>query len=179
MKYGFILARLLGHATHSQNLKCVLAARADISSWCVEVPFVTPHRLYGRMGKDLMFRIYMDTLRSVGSSHCPADALFFHTMDAALFSPHVLARTPSIVSLDATPLQFKRINGFDRPLDRALTVAEQIKVAILKSTRLKWRLVQAALDRAKHIVTWSEWAKGSVPELRPYDPSLNRFCGNT
>ena len=120
------------------------------------------HPLYGRMRDDVMFRTYMDTLFFLSKSKYSADALFFHTFDAALFSPHIVRRVPSVISLDATPLQFKRLNGFDLPSSRKFTLAEKIKVAILKSTRLKMRLVQSILGNAKRVVTWSQWAKGSV-----------------
>ena len=162
MKAGFVLVQLLGHATHGRNLQRVLAGRKEISHWTLQVPFAKAHPLYGRMGEDLVFRTYMDTLRSLGGSSYPADALFFHTYDAALFSPHIVRRVPSVISLDATPLQFKRLNGFDLPSSRKFTVAEKIKVAILRSTRLKMRLVQSILGNARRVVTWSQWAKGSV-----------------
>ena len=47
-------------------------------------------------------------------------------------------------------------------MDRSLTFAERIKVLILKSSRLKYRLTRVVLRQARFVVTWSEWAKESA-----------------
>ena len=170
MTRGFILNQLLGHAAHGENLKAVLESRADFKYWVLEVPIENAAPCSRERKSDVMLQVYLDTLRSLMSRRYSAASLFFHTLDAALFCPHVVARTPSVVSLDATPLQLKNLSGYHQPLDRPLTIAERMKIAVLSSTRLKFRLTRRVLHAARQIIAWSEWAKTSVVEDYGIDP---------
>jgi glycosyltransferase involved in cell wall biosynthesis len=76
------------------------------------------------------------------------DALFVHSQVPAVLIPDQLSRTPTVVSLDATPLQYDELGG-PYGHDRGGGRAEQ----------LKWRLNRACFERAGALVTWTEWAK--------------------
>jgi glycosyltransferase involved in cell wall biosynthesis len=65
--------------------------------------------------------------------------------------PDRLRRIPTVVSLDATPLQF---DEFAAEYDHA--------VSNQRIERLKFRANQRCFERARHVVTWSDWAKQGV-----------------
>lgn len=75
------------------------------------------------------------------------DAIFFHTQVTALLSPDWLERIPSIISLDATPRQYDRLGA-----------SYQHKTGPAWLEYGKWRLNRDCFRKAKHLVTWSEWA---------------------
>jgi glycosyltransferase involved in cell wall biosynthesis len=59
-----------------------------------------------------------------------------------------MARVPTIVSVDATPLQYDELGAhYDH------------RAGNRHVERLKWRANRACFQRATHIVSWSSWAK--------------------
>jgi glycosyltransferase involved in cell wall biosynthesis len=81
----------------------------------------------------------------------PFDALFLHTQTVAAFVPDVMARIPTMISIDATPAQFNVM----RPV---YGIGE---VGRLKE-HLQTRVYRDIFARAKRLTTWSEWAKQSL-----------------
>jgi glycosyltransferase involved in cell wall biosynthesis len=71
-----------------------------------------------------------------------------HTQVPATLMPDVVGRTPSVVSLDATPLQYDELG---RHYGHA-TGREPVE-------RAKRRLHRASFDAADRLVAWSEWTK--------------------
>lgn len=93
------------------------------------------------------------------------DALFFHTQLTSLLSHRAMAATPSIISLDATPLnadpqppaiesRFVRRPDGEGPWDR-----------------FKFEWYRRAFSRAAGIVAWSEWARRSLLADYQIEPS--------
>ena len=80
------------------------------------------------------------------------DGALFHTQVTSLFSAGLMRRVPSVISLDATPLQYDALGAFygHAPSGNARLEA------------LKKRLNQRAFGAARHLVTWSQWAKDSL-----------------
>jgi len=74
--------------------------------------------------------------------------LFVHTQVAATLMPDVLRRTPSVISLDATPIQYDELGEHYGHS----TNGKQVE-------RAKWRLHQSCFARADRLVAWSEWVK--------------------
>jgi glycosyltransferase involved in cell wall biosynthesis len=89
----------------------------------------------------------------------PLDALFIHTQVPAVLSTDWVARLPTVVSLDATPLQYDELG-------------EQYahEVGNRHIEQLKWRANRACLQRAAHVVTWSSWARDGVVQGYGIDP---------
>ncbi len=87
------------------------------------------------------------------------DALFYHTQVTATLSLDHMRRIPSIVSLDATPLQYDGLGDF-----------YQHEVGPEWTERLKFRLTQNCFKAAIHLVTWSQWAKDSLVKDYDIDP---------
>jgi glycosyltransferase involved in cell wall biosynthesis len=78
----------------------------------------------------------------------PIDAMFVHTQVPAILIPDVLRRIPTVVSLDATPIQYDEL-GEHYGHDTGSRAAE----------RLKWRANRACFARSRAIVAWAEWTK--------------------
>jgi glycosyltransferase involved in cell wall biosynthesis len=76
-----------------------------------------------------------------------------HTQVPAVLMGRALTRVPTVVSLDATPKQYD-------------SLGEHYAHAVGPEPveRLKTRLNERCFDRARHLVTWSEWTKRSLVE---------------
>ncbi|MFN2196406.1 MAG: glycosyltransferase family 4 protein [Anaerolineales bacterium] len=154
-RIGFVLEQGLGHKTHSQNLQALLSREASIhpywvlpnwqteglgskipiykSNWTVQAGW------QARQGiKEILNRTHLD-------------GLFFHTQVPAVFSINWIQRIPSVISLDATPLQYDELGE-----------AYEHRQGPAWLERLKYRLNRNALQAARHLVTWSEWAKDGL-----------------
>lgn len=155
-RFGFVMEQTLGHVTHHQNLARWVAESPDICP--VWMP-VTPEKA------DLWERLPVvrnnwslkgslrgrDALRAAlrGSA---LDALFVHTQTVALYAIPYLRRIPSIVSLDATPLNYD-------------TVGTEYGHRAGNSgwlERRKYQWNRATFEAATHLVTWCRWAKDSL-----------------
>lgn len=80
------------------------------------------------------------------------DALFLHTQVTSLFSLDLMHRVPTVVSLDATPLNYDTLGTYynhkpagEGPIDS-----------------LKFWLNRRAFHSAVALVTWSDWARRSL-----------------
>jgi glycosyltransferase involved in cell wall biosynthesis len=157
--FGLIIEQTLGHVTHGLNLQKHIASDPTIQAeWGLPVwkqdglagmlPFL---RSNWTLQAGLQTRRILSDLYRRGSR---LDALFFHTQVTAMLSPDWLRRVPSIISLDATPRQYDRLGAF---------YDHSSGPAWLENW--KWRLNRDCFRLARHIVTWSEWAKqGLVDE---------------
>jgi glycosyltransferase involved in cell wall biosynthesis len=154
-RVGFVLERSLGHVTHADNLTKLLPAQDIIDADVVELAWETSglqSRIPGfstnwTIRSGVRARVAITQLKRSG----PLDALFVHTQVPAVLSPDHLWRIPTVVSLDATPLQYDEL-GSHYGHARGNEYVE----------RLKWTANRACFRRARHIVTWSEWAKRGV-----------------
>jgi glycosyltransferase involved in cell wall biosynthesis len=86
----------------------------------------------------------------------PLDALFFHTQVTALFAQGLMARIPSVVSMDATPLGFDSIG---LPYDHVPSVYPPVEA-------IKNALTRRTFNAATRLITWHEWGKESL--IRDY-----------
>jgi glycosyltransferase involved in cell wall biosynthesis len=74
--------------------------------------------------------------------------LFVHTQVPAVLLGRWMRRFPTVVSLDATPMQYDSLGEF---------YAHPVGSRLVE--RLKWSANVRCFRRAAHIVTWSQWAK--------------------
>jgi len=155
MNIGFALEYSLGHTTHAQNLKRVLGERPDIRPTCVDLPYAGMAGAWARLPG---VRSNWSARASLGAwlglrRHAGAlDAALFHTQVTSLFSAGLMRRVPSVVSLDATPLQYDALGAF---YGHAPSGSARLEA-------LKTRLNRRAFGAARHLVAWSEWAKASL-----------------
>jgi glycosyltransferase involved in cell wall biosynthesis len=157
---GFVMEQALGHVTHAKNLQRNLPADPSVQAHWAFVPFEST-------GLAAHLPIYNSnwTVRSglrarrmvagMARKERP-DALFFHTQVPATLALDWIKRIPSVVSLDATPLQYDAMGN-----------AYGHAHGPLWTEMLKWQLQRRCFAAAHRIVTWSAWAKQSV--VNDYD----------
>jgi glycosyltransferase involved in cell wall biosynthesis len=149
---GFIIEQVLGHITHTKNLQQSVPSDPDVAAHWGLIPYHM-QGLASRIplyNSNWIVRAGLQTRRMLVSMTraTPIDVLFFHTQVPAILASDWLRRIPSVVSLDATPLQFDRLGAF-----------YQHTAGPVWLEMLKWRLNRDCYGAARHLVTWSEWAR--------------------
>lgn len=154
---AFVLEQALGHVTHAQTLHRLLATQRlvdaeifdvewDVRGWAARVPV---YRSNWTVRAGLRAR---QGIRRMHKAR-PLDAMFVHTQVPAVLNPDWVARIPTVVSLDATPLQYDALGEhYDHRRGQP------------RVEHLKWRANQRCFERAAHVVAWSSWAKHGVVE---------------
>jgi glycosyltransferase involved in cell wall biosynthesis len=161
-QFVFVLEQALGHVVHAMNIERVLADHTDIDATIIPI---TPESGTGVRALPLLRNWSLQS--SLSARHelrrhvaaRPPDAVFVHTQVAALLARDVMRKYPTIVSMDATPMNFDTVGdayGHGRQAD----VVEAGKRAVTRR----------ALHGAEAIVTWSHWAAASAVEDYRVDP---------
>ena len=161
------MEQTLGHVTHGQNLRALLAEQSAVEATWLPIDF-------GVTGVDRFVPGLRDNWSVRASYHArrlvdkaiarrPQDVLFFHTQVTALFSVGLMRRVPSVISLDATPLNFDAVGRAygHRPAGDGWLDAQ------------KRRMNRAALGAARALVAWSEWTASSL--VSDYDVPRERI----
>lgn len=154
--FGFAVEHMLGHVTHYQNFR----------HWVTEDPSVHPIWLPIEGGKKDIWE-HMPVVRanwSLQSSlrardaiqaalHAqPLDALFLHTQTLALFALPIMQRIPTIISTDATPLNYDSVGeayGHKRG-----------GISLIERQKFLWN--RKAYHAADALVAFCDWAKDSL-----------------
>ena len=152
---GFILEQALGHITHAKNLQANVPHDASVIPHWALVPF----EVAGRAAKLPVYKsnwTVRSGLRARGllagmARRARLDVLFFHTQVPAVLCVDWIRRIPSVVSLDATPLQYDELGA---------SYNHETGPAWLEG--LKWRLNRDCFAAARQIVAWSEWTKDGL-----------------
>jgi glycosyltransferase involved in cell wall biosynthesis len=159
---GFVLEQTLGHITHTSNLVELVGADDRIDARFLPVDFAVegwPARVpgYGNwtVRSGLRARRALRTLRR---EHRP-DALFFHTQVPAVLNLDAVRRTPTVVSLDATPRQYDELG-----------VHYEHETGGRRIEQAKWRANRACFAAATAIVTWAAWTKEGLVTDYGVDP---------
>jgi glycosyltransferase involved in cell wall biosynthesis len=153
-RLGFAMEQNLGHATHYRNLVRYVAEDDEVTPTWMPIPFA-PNGLLRALPllrsnwsarASLLARRAADQALRAGQ----LDALFFHTQVTALLVGGLMRRLPTVVSLDATPLNYDSVGQFyghqsGGPLER-----------------VKFRANVRAFTLAAHLVSWCQWAKDSL-----------------
>jgi len=153
---SFALEYSLGHITHGDNLKSALKDEVGIRPTYFDIPYdntplPNPWSKIGPIRSNWTARASIVAYKSIKSTLKDADAAFFHTQITSIFSAGLMRRLPSIVSLDATPLQYDALGSFYNHSPGSSRLED-----------IKKRLNIRAFSSAKALVTWSEWAKKSL-----------------
>lgn len=154
LRTGFVLEHSLGHTTHARNLRAAVAQDRLIEPYYIELPY---HQTPGAWARLPLVRsnwslraslgAYLGLRPQIGS----LESLLFHTQVTSLLSAGLMRRVPSLISLDATPLQYDTLGTHygHTPSGGKLEA-------------IKARLNQRAFAAARGLLTWSEWAKASL-----------------
>ena len=155
MNLGFALEYSLGHITHSDNLKRVLARVPEITPSYVDIPYDgidAPWAKLPGIRSNWSLRASIAAYLGMRPRVAQLDGALFHTQVTSLFSTGIMRRVPSVVSLDATPLQYDALGAF-----YGHTPSSNARLEAIKK-----RMNQRAFAASRHLVTWSEWAKQSL-----------------
>lgn len=152
---GFVLEQTLGHVTHTKNLQSFVPMDPEIRAHWALIDFQTDG-LAGRIpvyGSNWSVRSGIRARRKLKaiSRKTKLDALFFHTQVSAVLAQSWLRKIPSVVSLDATPMQYDELGEFYQ---------HGMSSGWLES--VKWRLNRNCYRAARHLVVWAEWTKRSL-----------------
>lgn len=161
-RVGFVLEATLGHITHAANLRDLIPATGRVTPAFAAVEYPVSGRAarlpgYGNwtVRAGLRARTAIRRLKDEGA----LDALFIHTQVPAILSPDHLGRIPSVVSLDATPIQYD-----------ALGAHYGHAVGTGRAERLKLAANRLCFRRANRIVAWSHWTKAGLVERYDVPP---------
>jgi glycosyltransferase involved in cell wall biosynthesis len=158
-RIGFIVEQALGHRTHASNLQQSVPLDQTVQAQWGLVPFEVEGLgaqlpLY-RSNWTVRAGLRARGMLSAMTRQDALDVIFFHTQVTATFAFDWVYRVPSVISLDATPLQYDELGAFYAHAQGALW-----------AELLKWRLSRAVFATARHLVTWSEWARQGL--IRDY-----------
>lgn len=150
------MEQTLGHVTHYQNLRTSVSRQSDIRPTWITIPFETNgiERWLPAYRANWSVRASVRARRRLSAELAarPHGALFFHTQVTALFSARLMRRIPSVVSLDATPLNYDTIGAAYGHRPASGTWLDQRKHVLNRD----------AFHAARALVSWSEWAKASL-----------------
>src|SRR5262249_9757937 len=114
LRIGFVMEQVLGHVSHYQTLRRVIDDLAEVGPRWVGVTYAgdgllerLPRIPRGVSGTARGYLQVRDGLR--GRRH---DALFFHTQKPAVFQWDLVARIPTVLSLDVTPIQYDALGEY-------------------------------------------------------------------
>jgi glycosyltransferase involved in cell wall biosynthesis len=160
VRAAFVMEQSLGHVTVAKNLSGAIARQANVRATWLPIDF-------GVRGLGARVPLYRSnwsvraSARALGAlagtlARQRHDALLFHTQVTSLFSVPLMRRMPSVVSLDATPLNYDGVGvhyGHQPAGDGVID-------------RVKRQMNRAAFGAAHTLVCWSDWAKDSL--IRDY-----------
>ncbi|MGI8968682.1 MAG: glycosyltransferase family 4 protein [Chloroflexota bacterium] len=154
-RFGFVMEQTLGHVTHYRNLRATVDSDPSIRATWFPVPFEPASRiealppLVGNWSARASWHAARALREDNASRHF--DALFFHTQVSTLLSAGLMRRVPSVISLDATPMNYDAVGqayGHQRGGRRAEAAKRWMNVRPLRA--------------AAAIITWCDWARQSL-----------------
>jgi len=148
------MEQALGHVAYGIGLREALTPRTDLECVWLDIPF-TPGN-FGRLplvGRNWTLRGSFRAARAIGKAErdTSLDALFVHTQTISLFSARHMARLPTLLSLDATPLNYDELAGAYR---------DPVHAAPIEKAKLFAH--RAVMRNVKSFTAWSDWTKRSL-----------------
>ena len=149
---GFVMEQALGHVTHTKNLQANVPNDPEI---CAHWGLI-PYEATGIAGRIPVYKSNWTVRAGVRARRAVArivrgtrlDALYFHTQVPAILATDWVRQIPSVLSLDATPLQYDQLGeGY------------QHEIGPDWMEKLKWRLNRDCYRAARHLVVWGQWTK--------------------
>jgi glycosyltransferase involved in cell wall biosynthesis len=164
--FGFLLEQTLGHRTHSQNLQTNVPKDQTVQPvWGpIEWNLTGLSARIPIYNSNWTVRAGLQARKTVARIHrrYQLDALFIHTQVPAVLMADWMRRIRTIVSLDATPLQYDAL-GAHYAHHRSSPWLE----------RVKWQANSRCFRMAHHLVAWTNWAKeGLIKEYAVPDEKI-------
>ncbi|MCU1502861.1 MAG: putative glycosyltransferase [Ilumatobacteraceae bacterium] len=151
---ALVLEQTLGHITHSANLRANLAGSPTIDPEFIEIApdsFGFLARVPLLSNWTVRAGLQARRLLRAAQRRRPIAAMLVHTQVPAVLLGRRMVRTPTVVSLDATPLQYDRLGEF---------YAHEVGPARVEAW--KKQANERCYARARHIITWSDWTRDSL-----------------
>lgn len=153
-RIAFVLEQTLGHAAHSRNVERALALESDLDPIIIKLANLTAGFVSGlptlgswSMRASLAARSELRQAIAVR----PVDAIFIHTQVASLLAVPIMREIPTLISLDATPINFDSEGG---------AYSHSVQHGALEN--LKRQIHRRAFRAATGLVTWCQWAADSL-----------------
>ena len=155
---ALVVEQILGHVTYGNNLSALLAANPRANVSLLEVTMRTDGLTAHIPGlSNWTAQSAIDAARMIRRRNRvrPIDAMLIHTQVPAVLNVRWMRRIPTVIGLDATPVQFDELGELyghhtsPRPVERFK----------------RWANVRC-YRQAAHVVAWSEWTKQSL--MRDY-----------
>jgi glycosyltransferase involved in cell wall biosynthesis len=159
-RIAFVMEQTLGHKTHAMNFRHWVANDPEVVPTWISIDFEAPDRWERTpVVKDnwtlrASLRAWEQVQAVLRSERL--DGLFFHTQVTALFAQRLMKKIPTVISMDATPLNFDTIGG---PYQHAPSGFRPVEA-------LKNALNRRVFNHAQKLISWNEWGKQSL--LRDY-----------
>jgi glycosyltransferase involved in cell wall biosynthesis len=153
-RFGFVIEYAIGHVTFANMLKEAVASDPSVEAeW-----FLLPPGPQGRIEslpplRNPTLHHSLRTRRLLGRRHGHLDAVLIHTQTAALFSWRLMSRLPTVISTDATPVNFDEISA-----------AWGHAVGSPAEEAVKRWLIGGTFRRAALVMPWSDWVARSMIE---------------
>jgi glycosyltransferase involved in cell wall biosynthesis len=152
---AFVIEQALGHITHTKNLQNNIAPGSDIQPYWLPVPYETTgwaarlplYRSNWTVRSGLRAR---RALADLSRAH-KLDGLFIHTQVPGVLISDWARRYPTVVSLDATPVQYDQLGE----VYHHSPGPEWLE-------KLKYRMNCNLFRAATHLVAWTNWTKASL-----------------
>ncbi len=154
-RYGFVMEQTLGHVTHYKNLRSVIDGDPAVSATWHLLAFPPRGTLetLPLLRSNWSLRAGLRARRTLAAANAERQygALFFHTQVTAILSTGLMRRVPSVVSLDATPINYDSV-GIHYGHHSTQEPIEALKKALNKRS----------LNAARALVVWCDWARQSL-----------------
>lgn len=162
-RIGFVLEQTLGHISHAANLRSLIGPDPTIEAVFAPIEYAV-EGWFGRVPgySNWTIRAGLRARRAIRAMRHSGrlDGLFIHTQVPAILSPDTLRRIPTVVSLDATPIQYDELGehyGHARGSERM--------------EGLKWRANRDCFSRAAAVVAWAQWTKDGLADRYEVPPA--------
>ena len=159
-RIAFVLEQALGHVTHARNLQqnipiLIEPGRKGFEPVWLPVPYevnglaarLPVYRSNWSVRSGLRARAALRAARNAG----PLAGIFFHTQVPAVLCPDWIAGIPSVVSLDATPIQYDQLGDYYNHQPGPAWFEE-----------FKRRRNIAIFTSARKLVAWTAWTRASL-----------------
>jgi glycosyltransferase involved in cell wall biosynthesis len=159
------MEQTLGHVTHAKNLQQWIEKDPDVVPTWIPVRFDIRDRwdnvplVKSNWTLRASIRARAQVREALRSTKL--DGLFFHTSVTALFSWRLMADIPTVVSMDATPLNFDSIGSPYDHRPSSFAPMESLKNALNRRT----------FAQARRLIIWNEWGKASLVKEYRVDAS--------
>ena len=154
LRAAFVLEQTLGHVTHSDNLTNLIRADDRFEPTFLPIKFEVrglAARIPGYGNWTVRAGVRARRAIRQMARRSGIDVMFIHTQVPAMLAGHWMRSIPTVVSLDATPMQY---DGLADHYGHALGSA--------RVEEWKRRVHLRSLRRARHLVAWSNWTRDDL-----------------